>query len=74
MDEVTQQNAALVEQAAGASESLKEQAMSLVEAVARFKLEGLDTPLRGFTPNTRPLPPARNRQIQNQAADEWSEF
>lgn len=38
MDEVTQQNAALVEQAAAASESLVEQAESLVEAVSVFKL------------------------------------
>ena len=39
MDETTQQNAALVEQAAAAAESLEEQARSLVSAVAVFKLE-----------------------------------
>lgn len=38
MDDVTQQNAALVEQAAAASESLVEQAQSLVHAVSIFKL------------------------------------
>ncbi len=38
MDEVTQQNAALVEQAAAAAESMQEQAGSLVQAVAAFKL------------------------------------
>ena len=38
MDEVTQQNAALVEQAAAAAESLQEQAGSLVQAVAVFKV------------------------------------
>ncbi|TKC78105.1 HAMP domain-containing protein [Trinickia terrae] len=38
MDEVTQQNAALVEQAAAAAESLQEQAMNLGHAVAVFKL------------------------------------
>lgn len=38
MDEVTQQNAALVEEAAAASESLVDQAESLVEAVGVFKL------------------------------------
>lgn len=38
MDEVTQQNAALVEEAAAASESLVDQAESLVEAVSVFKL------------------------------------
>ena len=39
MDDVTQQNAALVEQAAAAAESLEEQALQLVQMVARFKLE-----------------------------------
>jgi methyl-accepting chemotaxis protein len=40
MDEVTQQNAALVEQAAAAAESLVEQAGSLIEVVSVFKLVG----------------------------------
>jgi hypothetical protein len=38
MDEVTQQNAALVEQSAAAAESMEEQARSLVEAVSVFNL------------------------------------
>lgn len=38
MDETTQQNAALVEQAAGAAGSLETQARALVEAVSIFKL------------------------------------
>jgi methyl-accepting chemotaxis protein len=38
MDLTTQQNAALVEESAGAAESLREQANHLVEAVAVFKL------------------------------------
>ncbi|MGE5621939.1 MAG: methyl-accepting chemotaxis protein, partial [Bacillota bacterium] len=38
MDEMTQQNAALVEQAAAAAESLEEQAIALASAVAKFKL------------------------------------
>lgn len=38
MDQVTQQNAALVEQSAAAAESLRHQAQSLVDAVAVFKL------------------------------------
>ena len=38
MDEMTQQNAALVEQAAAAAESLEEQAIALANAVAKFKL------------------------------------
>ncbi len=38
MDEVTQQNAALVEQAAAAAESLVDQAMGLMDTVNAFKL------------------------------------
>nr|WP_316639710.1 methyl-accepting chemotaxis protein [uncultured Roseateles sp.] len=38
MDQVTQQNAALVEESAAAAESLKAQALLLVQAVAVFKL------------------------------------
>lgn len=40
MDEVTQQNAALVEQAAAAAESLVDQAVSLIEVVSAFQLSG----------------------------------
>ncbi len=39
MDEITQQNAALVEQAAAASESMKVQADKLTQLVASFKLK-----------------------------------
>lgn len=39
MDDVTQQNAALVEQAAAAAESLEEQAQQMVQVVTRFKLD-----------------------------------
>ncbi len=38
LDQMTQQNAALVEESAAAAESLKEQAQRLVEAVAVFRL------------------------------------
>lgn len=41
MDEVTQQNAALVEEAAAAAESLVEQAATLMDTVNRFKLRGV---------------------------------
>jgi methyl-accepting chemotaxis protein len=43
MDQVTQQNLALVEQAADAASSLQQQAINLSHAVARFKLdEGIE--------------------------------
>jgi methyl-accepting chemotaxis protein len=40
MDEMTQQNAALVEQAAAAAESLQNQALQLAQAVSVFQLTG----------------------------------
>ena len=43
LDEMTQQNAALVEQSAAAAESLKQQAARLAEAVAIFKLGRQET-------------------------------
>jgi methyl-accepting chemotaxis protein len=46
MDNVTQQNAALVEEAAAAAESMQQQALALAHAVASFKLE------RGASVNT----------------------
>ncbi|MBJ7313705.1 methyl-accepting chemotaxis protein [Rugamonas sp. CCM 8940] len=42
MDSVTQQNAALVEQAAAAADALQQQAASLAEAVSIFKLHDRD--------------------------------
>jgi uncharacterized phage infection (PIP) family protein YhgE len=47
MDQVTQQNAALVEESAGASESLRTQAQRMVEAVSVFRLAqgGAGSPL-----------------------------
>ncbi len=42
LDQVTQQNAALVEESAAAAESLNQQAAQLVEAVSVFKLDGRD--------------------------------
>ena len=39
MEDVTQQNAALVEQAAAAAESMREQADGLSDLVSRFKLD-----------------------------------
>lgn len=40
MDDVTQQNAALVEQAAAAAESLEEQTQSLSATIGQFKVDG----------------------------------
>jgi methyl-accepting chemotaxis protein len=40
LDQMTQQNAALVEQSASASESMKTLAISLAQAVSLFRMEG----------------------------------
>jgi len=48
MDEMTQQNAALVEEAAAAAESLEEQARSLAEAVSVFRLGAGQRPAPGM--------------------------
>jgi methyl-accepting chemotaxis protein len=58
IDEMTQQNAALVEQAAAASESLREQAGALSDAVAVFTLqenEAAHTPHAAARQQARPL-------------------
>ncbi|OQW87613.1 MAG: methyl-accepting chemotaxis protein [Rhodoferax ferrireducens] len=46
MDQVTQQNAALVEEMAAAASSLRSQAQELVQTVAVFKLAAMDAPMR----------------------------
>jgi methyl-accepting chemotaxis protein len=62
LDQMTQQNAALVEQSAAAAESMREQAQRLAEVVATFKLSGASagshSPLRqpAALPR-RPTPP-----------------
>jgi len=63
MDEVTQQNAALVEEAAAAAESLEEQAQNLAGTVATFKVDegdGMSVAVRRApAPASRPAPLAR---------------
>jgi hypothetical protein len=46
MDEVTQQNAALVEEAAAAASSMEEQATRLQEAVTEFQIAPAAVPVR----------------------------
>ncbi len=78
MDRATQQNAALVEESAAAAESLRAQALQLVEAVAVFKLEQGDgggrvsmTPLSTARRKPAPAPrpaPAKGRPVGHAAA------
>ncbi|NDP40402.1 MAG: HAMP domain-containing protein [Rhodoferax sp.] len=64
LDQMTQQNAALVEESAAAAESLREQASQLAQAVSVFKISGAQvvlqsSPTRDITP--RPQAPAYKR-------------
>jgi len=72
MDEGTQQNAALVEEAAAAAESLVEQANQLSEVVSQFKLEGRSN--QGG--RTRPSSFATAAKLVKTGTDntEWAEF
>jgi len=68
MDDVTQQNAALVEEASAATQALSEQASSLTQLIARFQVgagsaqEHAHAPLRAAT---RPAVPAIERRSAN---------
>ena len=80
MDSMTQQNAALVEQAAAAAASLQEQASNLVQVVSLFKLDGMQTaraPMAAHAaikaPTKKPAIPANS--ISRVTKDEkWEEF
>ena len=83
MDEVTQQNAALVEQAAAAAESLEEQASTLSDTVAQFRLSGSArhsaAPRRTASMQVVTHKPAALRSAKavtssQPSDDEWSEF
>jgi len=59
LDQMTQQNAALVEESAAAAESLKDQAERLAEAVDRFRVTAEVKPAHGAgfgASKSRPLP------------------
>jgi hypothetical protein len=53
MDQVTQQNAALVEESAAAAEGLRTQAQQLVQVVSVFKLDAHSD--AGFQPSAAPM-------------------
>ncbi|TFZ45448.1 methyl-accepting chemotaxis protein [Stenotrophomonas maltophilia] len=56
MDETTQQNAALVEEATAAARAMEDQAVQLGEAVARFRLASQGTPVTPTRLATAPVP------------------
>jgi methyl-accepting chemotaxis protein len=85
MDQVTQQNAALVEEASAAAQSMREQANNLVDAVSVFKLAdgpatvGAGKPAVLAAPVARvPAPkatrPAAQLAVEDASARDWREF
>ena len=89
MDQTTQQNAALVEEAAAASESLREQAAKLSQTVAVFRLDGAQgraapaalpkpvaAPLKKpVTASKTPAAPLRVKRLASAGSgDDWEEF
>jgi methyl-accepting chemotaxis protein len=69
MDQVTQQNSALVEESAAAAESLKIQARQLVETVAVFKLDAAapDTTTAGDATSPTAQPGRSQRRVPHRA-------
>ncbi|CTP85417.1 chemotaxis protein [Xanthomonas translucens pv. arrhenatheri] len=57
LDEATQQNAALVEEATAAAKSMEDQASDLTRAVAVFRLAGATQPLAAAVSTPRVAPP-----------------
>ncbi|MBA3931251.1 MAG: methyl-accepting chemotaxis protein, partial [Xanthomonas sp.] len=86
MDETTQQNAALVEEASAAARSMEEQAQALSESVAVFKLHAHAAPALAARPAAKAAPAAAPAKPVARAAtpamlepaladgDDWQEF
>ena len=84
MDDANQQNAAMVEQASAATESLRGQASILVTTVGRFNVGQRSSPTPGAPSSpkravTLPLPRAQTSKRQTavrpaQRNEEWTEF
>lgn len=71
LDQVTQQNAALVEESASAAESLNQQAQQLVRAVAIFKLNAATSSM--YTPHAEALVPSLMQRRSHAAAPALTE-
>ena len=86
MDKITQQNAALVEEAAAAAKSMEEQTETLSQMVSSFVLEGQQRPAPARpAPGRKPVPAAVTRAAPGRplrratvsaatADDDWKEF
>jgi methyl-accepting chemotaxis protein len=68
MDDVTQQNAALVEEASAAAQALSEQASNLTQLIARYKVgEGADEAHRAPAAPARPKPVAAAPAVERRS-------
>ncbi|WP_233990771.1 methyl-accepting chemotaxis protein [Pectobacterium brasiliense] len=77
LDQVTQQNAALVEESASAADSLSEQARTLLELMGVFKISGVQTPAPRLTSKVKqPAAPrlALAGQSGSTGRDNWETF
>jgi methyl-accepting chemotaxis protein len=80
MDEVTQQNASLVEEAAAAAASLQDQAVNLTQVVSVFKLSGdhahamTSHAMPQHTASVPPLPQRNPAAVPIGSGSEWDEF
>ena len=61
MDQVTQQNAALVEETTAASHSLNDEAGALIAAVRRFEIGGMGDPHTAMASGRRPVAAGREK-------------
>jgi methyl-accepting chemotaxis protein len=80
MDQVTQQNAALVEEAAAAAESLQDQASTLAQVVGVFKLDEGQAPapvkpvVRTAIAPRIASRPATTAAVKPERSEEWETF
>ncbi|XTZ40359.1 methyl-accepting chemotaxis protein [Salmonella enterica] len=74
MDNVTQQNASLVEEASAAATSLEEQAARLTEAVGAFRLQTGQTMRSDNTPSATSSPFKPQRPALADGGDNWETF
>jgi len=81
MDQTTQQNASLVEEAAAASETLQKQAADLADAMRVFKLKDMPAkpvqssgPARKALAAAAPAAPAARGRTREPAAEAWESF
>ena len=77
MDEMTQQNAALVEQAAASSRSMEEQAQSLIQQVGFFRTSAEEAEISRIPVKDNRQPPklrAMSSKPEPVAEEEWQEF